>query len=602
MQLLPLLPPPLLLALALLAAASAEPSKDGDVWRGELLPASECRIARRRAKELGPNGFASEFQGKLPVLLEGHKGVRRARKFFSPSALLAAAGNASVQVGNAAEIVRAHGQGPHTATLSSFVRQMREPLPGDTPAPYLFDRGGFFAQPGASELLSRLPFPAGLIHQRTRDEEPPSLMGFILDGNNERGEPVPSWDNYLLLGRNGSSVGFHAHADSVVALLFGAKRWFLFPPGATPRPRWRDPRGMETWAWQHSRGEGEPAAAGTESGSKMLECVQRPGELLYVPEGWHHATLNYGETLAVAQQARIGRSEWYRLRLLGTQLATAKAYADASEVMEATLQKYPEQAEAHAALATLLLDMLEPAPGSGVPPFAGDPVTTESLWQKIEQLLVAAVHLDRTDDGSHVNLCKILTRRALAVDNRIPEQQIYRKQVLEAAVMHCKQAVTLAPENFQARFYAGGERSASGDLDAALEHYAAAAVLDMNSAEAHFQLSHVLLRKAFEQSPAPPASSTATMTKGAARELSQAAELLCERCVASAGGMGAAATQCECVGSTRRGRALSLLVAGDAGNGLLERDEVLAAIERELQIDEHTPEYADTPAVGRQDL
>lgn len=92
------------------------------------------------------------------------------------------------------------------------------------------------------------------------------------------------------------------------------------------------------------------------------------GELLYVPEGWHHATLNYGETLvrrhdiaaiwvaffsqdasdyrcgqAVAQQARIGRSEWLRLRLLGTQLANARAFAEASEVMEATLDKYPDR-------------------------------------------------------------------------------------------------------------------------------------------------------------------------------------------------------------------------------------------------------------------
>jgi|EP01044_Picomonas_judraskeda_P010727 tetratricopeptide (TPR) repeat protein len=591
-----------LLAL-LLAAPLALLAASADLWRGSTPPSAErCAIARRHAKELGPHSFASEFQGKLPVLLDGHKGVRRARKFFGPSALLAAAGNASVQVGNAAEIVRAHGQGPHTATLSAFVQQMREPVPGGSPVPYLFDRGAFFAQPGAVELLSRLPFPAGLIHQRTRDEEPPSLMGFILDGNDERGEPVPSWDHYLLLGGNGSSVGFHAHADSVVALLFGAKRWFLFPPDATPRPRWRDPRGMETWAWQHSRGEGEPAAAGTESGSEMLECIQRPGEILYVPEGWYHATLNYGETLAVAQQARVGRSEWYRLRLLGTQLANAKAFADASEVMEATLRRYPEQAEAYAALATLLLDMLEPGPGSGVPPFAGDPATTESLWQRVEQLLVAAVHLDRTDDGSHVNLCKILTRRALAVDGYSPEQQAYRTQVLEAAAMHCKQAVTLAPESFQARFYAGGERSASGDLDGALAHYAAAVVLDMDSAEAHFQLSRVLLRKAFEVSPPPPASSTASMARGAAQELSQAAELLCGRCVASAGGVAAAATHCECLGSTPRGRALSLLVAGDAGDGLLERDEVLAAIERELQLADHTAEDADTPTTARGEL
>ncbi len=45
----------------------------------------------------------------------------------------------------------------------------------------------------------------------------------------------------------------------------------------------------------------------------------------------------------MAQQARIGRSEWLRLRLLGTQLANARAFAEASEVMEATLDKYPDR-------------------------------------------------------------------------------------------------------------------------------------------------------------------------------------------------------------------------------------------------------------------
>ena len=398
-------PPALLVLFAVHAASVDGGDGDGgstgsgskDRWRPAAysppLEAAGCGIARHSLRTLGPGRFAAEFQHKLPVILEGHKSVKRARKHFSPAALLEVAGDAAVQVGDAAEIVRAHGQGPHTATLREFVALMRQPASTEA-TPYLFDRGAFFAQPAAAALLPKLPFPPGLIHQRTRDEEPPSLMGFILDGNDENGEPTASADNYLLLGGNGSSVGFHAHADSVVALLYGVKRWFIFPPDAAPRPRWRDPRGMESWAARRASGEGEPAAAGSESGSELIECVQRAGELLYLPEGWHHATLNYGETLAVAQQARVGSSEWYRLRLLGTQLANAKAFAEASEVMEATLEKYPERAEAHAALATLLLDMLEPAPGSGVPPYgSGDPQMTEALWQRTEQLLVGAVQV-----------------------------------------------------------------------------------------------------------------------------------------------------------------------------------------------------------------
>ena len=41
---------------------------------------------------------------------------------------------------------------------------------------------------------------------------------------------------------------------------------------------------------------------GQGSAARPLECIQREGELLYVPEGWYHATVNLGDTVAVASQ------------------------------------------------------------------------------------------------------------------------------------------------------------------------------------------------------------------------------------------------------------------------------------------------------------
>ena len=35
--------------------------------------------------------------------------------------------------------------------------------------------------------------------------------------------------------------------------------------------------------------EGNPA--------RPMECIQKEGELLYVPEGWYHATVNLGDTV-----------------------------------------------------------------------------------------------------------------------------------------------------------------------------------------------------------------------------------------------------------------------------------------------------------------
>ena len=37
----------------------------------------------------------------------------------------------------------------------------------------------------------------------------------------------------------------------------------------------------------------------------MYECVQGPNEVLYVPEGFLHATLNIGDTVAIAGQVRL---------------------------------------------------------------------------------------------------------------------------------------------------------------------------------------------------------------------------------------------------------------------------------------------------------
>ena len=34
------------------------------------------------------------------------------------------------------------------------------------------------------------------------------------------------------------------------------------------------------------------------------ECMQHPGEVMYVPEGWYHAVINVGDTVAVAGQRR----------------------------------------------------------------------------------------------------------------------------------------------------------------------------------------------------------------------------------------------------------------------------------------------------------
>jgi hypothetical protein len=394
-----------LLAGVLVCSLPSSGSATPDQWVSvaDLEPTCDG-VERIHIRNLSREIF-TRFRGLKPLIIEGHKPVMRARRHFERGVMLAAVGSAAVQVGNAAEIVRAHGQGPEMTTFHNFVEQhMWTGKGAPSPHPlYLFDRGNFFETHEA--LRRRLPFPSGLLRQRKKGEQPPSLMGFILDGaetgSNEAqgGEPRPDHDVYLLLGGNSSSVGFHAHADSLVALLFGQKRWWLYPPDTVPKPRWRDPAGMSTWR-----------SNATNVQSEALECLQRPGEMLYVPESWHHATLNYGDTLAVAQQSRVGSSQWLRLRLLGTQLGNSRAWTEAKEVLDETLRLYPDRAESHSAMALLLMDVLEQNPP---PPFSAE--DTAVMWEQAERLLVRAVELDRFDDAVYANLCKIVSARLAPV-------------------------------------------------------------------------------------------------------------------------------------------------------------------------------------------
>lgn len=164
---------------------------------------------------------------------------------------------------------------------------------------YIFD-GSFADKPGSKALASDYSVPSFF---------PEDL--FALAGPKRR--PPHRW---LVLGPRRSGSG--CHVDPLAtgawnALLQGRKRWALLPPG-TPRPaaRPRAPPG----------GDGEPAGwfaghwgavraahrAGAWPHGAPLECVQTPGDVVFVPPGWWHAVLNLDHTVAVTHNYVGGAS------------------------------------------------------------------------------------------------------------------------------------------------------------------------------------------------------------------------------------------------------------------------------------------------------
>ena len=158
-----------------------------------------------------------------------------------------------------------------------------------------------------------------------RDYTPPSLFGddlFALVGEKRR--PPYRW---IVFGppRSGSSLHIDPLATSAWnALCQGRKRWVLIPPG-TPRSAVK-PKGVadssEAVGWfTHILPR---CLASDWPHGPVLQCIQQPGEVIFVPAGWWHAVLNLDATLAVTQNVCTSAnfvSVWRHTRIARPKLA-----------------------------------------------------------------------------------------------------------------------------------------------------------------------------------------------------------------------------------------------------------------------------------------
>eukprot|EP00927_Polykrikos_kofoidii_P071579 TRINITY_DN67837_c0_g1_i1.p1 TRINITY_DN67837_c0_g1~~TRINITY_DN67837_c0_g1_i1.p1 ORF type:complete len:437 (+),score=53.76 TRINITY_DN67837_c0_g1_i1:56-1312(+) len=96
----------------------------------------------------------------------------------------------------------------------------------------------------------------------------------------------------LSFGHDGAGLSPHVHGDTWLTLVVGLKLWVFEPPSKV------------SWAPRHGSyirslvKEGPPSHA--------ILCLQHPGDTVFVPTDWGHATVNIGVTLAVGQQKPPG--------------------------------------------------------------------------------------------------------------------------------------------------------------------------------------------------------------------------------------------------------------------------------------------------------
>jgi len=135
--------------------------------------------------------------------------------------------------------------------------------------------------------------------------KPPKFCGrddlFELVGEGPR--PPYRW---LLLGPKRSGTCVHVDPLGTSAwntVLKGRKRWVLFEPGTT--------KSVATGSKLVEPGEDDeavhyfadilPRVRRAHPQARRIECVQEPGETIYVPGGWWHAVLNLDDSVGVTQ-------------------------------------------------------------------------------------------------------------------------------------------------------------------------------------------------------------------------------------------------------------------------------------------------------------
>ncbi|XP_025108459.1 uncharacterized protein LOC112572786 isoform X2 [Pomacea canaliculata] len=264
-----------------------------DARTTQRLDTSRCSIDRVAVGDLSAERFQREYRHKKPVMVHFPNGARdwtEPAKWSLP-ALTRDYGQWQLNTGGSVEIVRRGGNGEIVTSLDTFVGSLMRKAREDTGEAkyYIFDREFY----KASDLPHTLTLPA---YFTPRDD---------LD------------DSFFFLGASGSGVVFHKHADTWNGVVFGRKRWFLYPTNNTPPGGVF--HGFTIMNWY------ERIYPNLTLDKMPMECVQQGGDILYLPEGFYHATLNIGDTIAVALQKKeamlLTEKLFYRLTELNARLS-----------------------------------------------------------------------------------------------------------------------------------------------------------------------------------------------------------------------------------------------------------------------------------------
>jgi hypothetical protein len=238
-----------------------------------------CTIERRGADTLTESEFFSEYHLQKPVLLSDAAAAWK-KPAFAWQTLLDRYGLHSMLSGKSLSIQQNGGSGHNKVKLGDYVRTMDNPVQRTVE--------GIDTQEQIVEMEPLYIYDPVVITQLPQLRKAMSLPSAFSASDTEV---------TLAIGGRNSGVQWRRGLDGWNVQLHGHTRWFMSEPHRVPLPSYPP---FTTSMLDYVRAL-YPKVAEDE---RPVECVQRPGELLYVPEGWYRSTLNLDATLALVGQNR----------------------------------------------------------------------------------------------------------------------------------------------------------------------------------------------------------------------------------------------------------------------------------------------------------
>ncbi|NXH40583.1 JMJD8 protein, partial [Dicaeum eximium] len=274
---------------------------------GTVPEEPRCTVERADAS-LTYSLFLQRFAFSRPVILGGVTDNSAFRALCTREKLLAAFGPLPVRLSTA----NTYSYRKVDVPFQEYVEQLLKP---QDPARLGSDTLYFFGDNNFTEWgpLFQHYVPPPFRIPGTSPAYSFGIAGGCGMGTRGMGSALPSTNPAPTAG-SGSGVPFHWHGPGFSEVIFGRKRWFLYPMDKTPHFHPNE----TTLAWlQHTYPTLPPA-------QRPLECTLRPGEVspgavgdprlpsqshgthwcllqvLYFPDRWWHATLNLDTSVFIS--------------------------------------------------------------------------------------------------------------------------------------------------------------------------------------------------------------------------------------------------------------------------------------------------------------